>query len=487
MFLLSELLRKKKGTIVIGHVNHAARGIESDKDQELVENIAGRHHLDIAIHKEKGRNIDRIPRGMKRVGEGTDFPPGFEENARKVRHEFLGRLARKVGAEKVAMAHTADDQVETILMRFFEGAGIAGLKGIPRETEGGIVRPILDVWKGDIVAHLKRHKMPYRVDKSNLDTRFERNWVRHVLIPLLEKRYGKGVKKRIFTLGERFREIDVYLDLEAGRWVRRNVKPINKFPPERARRAFSIKRASLAGLPAVLRIRILQKIGFDRLGLAPNERLLASMDKVVRSGKPSARLKIGKGWGLVNRYEEARFVPSIGNERSKKEPESRLRHGEGPDMELEPGSLTGPGKYVVPFQGTFGPVTIVWEERGNVAPSRAKRFPATGDSMVLDVNSIHLPLAVRPLRPGDRIRPYGLDSEKKVKEILIDRKVPREERWGRPVVCDANGKILWIPGVVRSALAPVRAETKKTVHLRRVRKSSADAPGKTEPSPRSRK
>jgi tRNA(Ile)-lysidine synthase len=73
---------------------------------------------------------------------------------------------------------------------------------------------------------------------------------------------------------------------------------------------------------------------------------------------------------------------------------------------------------------------------------------------------------VRPLRAGDRIRPFGLDADKKAKEILIDRKVPKDERWGRPVVCDAEGNILWIPGVIRSAHAPVGPETKKTVLLK---------------------
>ena len=152
------------------------------------------------------------------------FPPGFEKKARETRYRFLKDLSGKVGAEAIALAHTADDQVETILMRVFEGAGIGGLKGIPRETADGIVRPILDVWKEEILAYLKKRKIPYRIDRSNVDTRFERNWVRNVLIPLLEKRYGKAVKKRIFTLGERFRELDTYLEDEAGRWIRRNVK-----------------------------------------------------------------------------------------------------------------------------------------------------------------------------------------------------------------------------------------------------------------------
>jgi len=151
-------------------------------------------------------------------------PAGFEKKARDVRYRFLRDLAEKAGAESIALAHTADDQVETILMRVFEGAGIGGLKGIPFGTDDGIVRPILDVWKEDILDHLKKRKIPYRIDRSNADIRFERNWVRNVLLPLLVKRYGKAVKKRIYTLGERFRELDGYLEAEAGRWIRRNLK-----------------------------------------------------------------------------------------------------------------------------------------------------------------------------------------------------------------------------------------------------------------------
>jgi len=348
------------------------------------------------------------------------LPTGFEKRARDARYRFLKDLSEMIGAEKISLAHTADDQVETVLMRVFEGAGIAGLKGIPREIESGIERPILDVWKEDILKYLKKHKIKYRIDRSNFDTRFERNWIRHVLVPLLVKRYGKAVKKRIFILGERFRELDDYLDAEARRWIRRHV----------AGRTF--RRESYSALPAALRMKILQRICFDRLGLAPNERLLRSMDGSLRNGKPSAGVNAGKGWKLLNRYEEAVFEPF----------ESR----------------TPPGPR--------GGVAFVGETRGKVTPAQARRLAAKGGAEVFDAAAIQLPLTIRPLRAGDRIRPFGLDTDKKVKEILIDRKIPRDERWGRPVLCDAEGAILWIPGVLRSAHAPVTPSTRETVLLR---------------------
>jgi len=414
MFLLHELVRGKEGRVVIGHVNHGVRGQESDKDQVMVENIARTLHLEKEIYR----------------GEKGGFAPGFEKKARNVRHEFLKRLARELGAAKIAMAHTADDQIETILMRVFEGAGITGLKGVPRETGDGIVRPILDVWKEDILRELKKRKIPYRIDKSNFDSRFERNWVRHVLLPLLVKRYGKAVKKRIFTLGERFRELDSYIETESQRWIRKNIE--DNIPSMKENDgAVRFRRKAYSTLPTVLRVKILQRVCFDRLGVAPNERLLQSMDRNILDGGPSAQRNVGRGWKQVNRYEEAIFL-----------------HG--------------------PIAPMDGGIELVSETKGRITPAQAKRLAARETTEVFDAAALRMPLTVRPLRAGDRIRPFGSATEKKVKEILIDRKVPRDERWGRPAVCDAEGAILWIPGLLRSAHAPLTKATRKTalLHLR---------------------
>lgn len=419
---LLDLLQRSGTEVVLAHVHHGARGKESDKDQEFVETIAGEN---------------RIPLVTAQMPNRSGSSEGFENRARRFRRSFLLELKERFRCSDILTGHTSDDQVETILMRTFEGAGISGLKGIPRKTEDGFDRPILHIWRDDITKYLKENRISFRTDRTNRDTRFERNWIRHVLVPLLVKRYGKAVKKRIFTLGERFREIDDYLEAEAGRWIRRNVK---------SGRTIHFLRAGFSRLPTVLRVRILQRICFDFLGVAPNERLLRSIDRTIREGGPSARLKIGKGWELVNRYGQVSFVAAI---------ESPLRRSGG-----EGSRKVSVG--VVPV--------LKVEEKGRVTPAQARRAAASGGREYFDAEGIRMPLSVRPLRAGDRIRPFGLDSEKKVKEILIDRKVPREERWGRPVVCDAEGRILWIPGVVRSAHAPVGPGTRKTVLLEMGRK-----------------
>ncbi len=434
VFLL-EFIRKMKGPVTIAHFNHRTRGRESEKDQAFVEAFASKRGIPVVVGKWNG---------------GKRSMAGFEATARRKRLEFLQRARSAVGAQKILMAHTADDQVETVLMRVFEGAGIAGLKGIPRETPGGIERPILDRWRKDILRHLSENEIPYRVDRSNFDTRFERNWIRHVLIPLLEKRYGESFKKRIFALGERFREIDRYLEGAARRWVARNVRrdggPASGRGAEGKTTACTFGRKRFGKLPSELRVRILQVLCFEMARIAPNERLLSTMDRLIRAKRSSGGLAVGKGAALSVSYEEARLILPKGM--SERKAWMALR-------------FSGAGRH--PVSGS----SIVWEERAGKPRATVIRKRSIGEgNAFFDAEELHLPLSVRPLRYGDRIRPFGGDGEKKVKEILIDRKIPREERWGRPVVADATGTILWIPGLVRSAHGAVTSKTARTVLLR---------------------
>lgn len=437
MFLLDTLARKGKrkrgGSVVIGHVNYGSRGTDSEMDEAAVVSIGERLGMESVV--------------MKRAI--APIPPAFEEKARDIRYAFLTDLASRRGARTILVAHTADDQVETILMRVFKGAGVAGLKGIPREGEEGIARPIIDIWKEDIVKSLKKRKISYRIDRSNLDLRYERNWVRHLIIPLLEERYGKSVKKRILALGERFREIDEYLEAETGRWIRKNLPGNGEI---------RFRRKAYEKLPAILRMKILQGICFGKLAIAANERLLKAMDRNLLEGGASARMDIGKRWVLANSYEWSCFrKKEAGEGRNKAVHRERI---------IPPLVMKTPGRYEIPFDAKGENRILTWSAKGKVSPSNARRLGEGSNAELFDVGALRLPLVVRPLGPGDRIRPFGSSAGKKVKEILIDRKVPRGDRWGRPAICDANGEILWIPGVVRSASAPVTALTVKCALLR---------------------
>ncbi len=448
--------RTECAPLVIAHFNHGVRGAQSRADQSLVERMS--RELGIALEIGGGSKL-----GGQRIEPRESSARGFERKAREVRYRFLFETRERLGGERILVGHTADDQVETVLMRILEGAGISGLKGIPRSTDGGIERPLLGVWREEILGYLERHRIPYRTDRSNFDTRFERNWVRHVLLPLLEGRYGKPVKRRLLALGERFREMDEYLERDAERWMKKHRVS------ERRRKtaggagvpAARIPRKAFASLPAMLRMKILQILCFRRFGAAPNERLLASMDRLVVSGGASARVSVGKGVLLQCRYGNAVFsAPGRGERREGsgrgRAPESDER---GRSRILR---MKGPGAY----RWDGNPRAFLWEEKARTGRGASFRPPNGADVVWLDGKRVSAPLVVRRTRAGDRIRPFGLGAEKKVKEIFIDRKIPRDERWGRPVVCDADGSVLWIPGILRSEHAPVTAATRRVVVLR---------------------
>lgn len=488
VYLLYQVL-KGSHELVVAHYNHRARGKASDEDRKFVERLSRSLGLSLEVGTALPR---RKTAGTPSKGDKKRLQ-GFEKRARETRYAFLKEVKEKHEAKKILVGHTADDQVETVLMRVMEGAGISGLKGIPRTTEEGIVRPLLGIWREDVLRFLEKHDISCRVDRSNLDTRFERNWVRHVLIPLLTKRYGKSVKRRILALGERFREIDAYVDINANKWLNKYCYISRETGDKNtlAGKTVRFSRKTYAGLPSLLRVRILQVICFERIGKSPNERLLGSMDRLIVSGGASARLSIGKGFTLRCRYGDA-ILSSPGEKEPSGEGAERFRRpGKGKEQKsrrvekegakagrkkrvAEPVfTMEGPGIYRwnQPARGggdveAGSPVSIYWEEGGKTAPGTVRRRTGGERQAAFDADMLSLPLSARPLKTGDRIRPFGLKTEKKVKEILIDRKIPRDERWGRPVVCDSRGEILWIPGVIRSSRAPVTPKTRSTIVLR---------------------
>src|SRR3989339_1922462 len=170
----------------VAHSNHGLRGKASDADAAFVK--AAAEKLELPFYEEK-RKV------KPRRGESP------EEKCRRLRYDFLQRTARARGFCKIATAHHADDQAETVLMRMFTGTGLAGLAGI-RAKNKNLIRPLLTVTRRDILAYLRTAKQPFRTDKSNADVRFLRNRIRHRLMPLLKKEFGPHVVETLSRLAD---------------------------------------------------------------------------------------------------------------------------------------------------------------------------------------------------------------------------------------------------------------------------------------------
>jgi tRNA(Ile)-lysidine synthase len=183
---------KNKNTLVVAHFHHGWRGSSADADQQFVESLAAHEDLEFAT----ARNSDLTQAG----GIGT------EARARQQRYAFLQATAEHYGARYVLTAHTANDQVETVLHRLLRGTGIEGLTGIPRirrlSPDVALVRPLLHCTRAEIESYLADLGQGFRTDESNFDARFTRNKIRHQLLPLLRSKFHPHLDAAILRLAE---------------------------------------------------------------------------------------------------------------------------------------------------------------------------------------------------------------------------------------------------------------------------------------------
>lgn len=201
---LHQLRKEGEGRLILAHFNHRLRGEESDADQRFVEVLAS--ELGCEILAESAPSSSLVP-------EPSLVP---EAALRDLRYAFLKRAADRSGARYVATAHTADDQVETVLFNILRGTGLAGLAGIPRvrafTQAATIVRPLLDVTRMEVLDYLLRIGAPFREDSSNASETYARNRIRRQLLPLLEREYNPRVREAISRLSRIAVESNEFID-----------------------------------------------------------------------------------------------------------------------------------------------------------------------------------------------------------------------------------------------------------------------------------
>ena len=212
------LLRDRTGLppegVTAGHVNHGLRGAESDADQAFVEEIAAREGLRCVCARVE-------PAVRRRV---TGESP--EEAARALRYDALREMAARIGSDRVAVAHTADDQAETVLLRLIRGAGLKGLAGmLPKRRVHGIlvVRPLLTTTREQVLEYVARRGLGHRTDSTNLETDARRNFLRLEILPRIREGMNPAIRETLLREAAQFREADAYLAEEAKRELPRAV------------------------------------------------------------------------------------------------------------------------------------------------------------------------------------------------------------------------------------------------------------------------
>lgn len=269
-------LRKRFGwQIIAAHFNHGLRGEDADADEEFVKSFCEKNQIRCVTGKADVRALAR------------EEKLSIAQAGRRARYRFLAEVARKVGSRKVALGHTATDVIETMMLNLFRGTGVDGLQGIPptspltihgeveREGEGQIwvVRPLILCWREETEAYAKVYRLNPRVDKSNLDTKNPRNWIRLELLPLLRRKFGK-VDSALWRLTELARDESEFLNKIANEQLERIKVHIDS-------QKVAVKRDELLVLPKSLRRRVIRCM-VERLVGPLNEVSLEHVETVLR-------------------------------------------------------------------------------------------------------------------------------------------------------------------------------------------------------------
>ena len=377
--------------LVVAHFNHQLRGADSDADALFVAEAAGQ--LGLPFESDSGDT-------QQLAAESGE---GIEAAARQLRHRFFARLAKRLGAV-VALAHHADDQIETYFLRLLRGAGDRGLAGMqpsapsPVDSAVTLVRPLLGIRRDEIVELATREEIEFREDATNADTRFLRNRIRHELLPQLAGKFGASASRHILKAMQLAGDTADCIDDLAADWS--GEPPFEQMPiaVQRLvvqRQLFTLGVESSFDLVEALRLETGRVIE-----VAPGRLLQRNADGQVEEAEPAAEPK----FSLAKR--EVSLVGQAGE---------------------------------VEFCG----LKIEWERlAGGLAKWR--ELGQSEDREVFAAESLGQAIILRHWQPGDRFHPIGQVGTAKLQDLFVNQKIPKADRRKLVVAEAADGRLFWV-------------------------------------------
>jgi tRNA(Ile)-lysidine synthase len=419
LYLLLQISQELNLQLFVAHLNHMLRE-EAIQEEEFVRELAERYSL--PFHSERIEVAHLVQKGET-----------LEEGARRIRYDFLRRASERFSANKIALGHNADDLVETVLLNLIRGTGIRGMRGIPPvRKEGSIafIRPLINIWREEITDYLREKNIPYMIDRSNLSLQFTRNRIRHQVIPLLEEINPK-VKLAIHRLAEIASEINSFIEDEVKKGKERIVEG-------KSESSLYINLPALFSFHPALQKEILRSILAEFLSYEIGRE---EMERILEVGRSEGAIT------LPGRIEVRRVGDLL-----------KFRKGRESPISYEI-PIKVPGSTPIPQAKIRIEVEII-EGKHLVRDASCRE-------VTLDMDGIKGRLIARNWRRGDRFIPLGMRNEKKLQDIFVDKKIPREERRRIPIICDEEG-IVWVVGVGISERVKVREGTRRVFYLRAI-------------------
>ena len=418
----------------VAHLNHCLRP-DADADADFV----CQHAVDLRL----SCTIQR----MEIPHLAQQWKLSVEAAGRRARYQFYESVITEIDATKVALGHHQDDIAETVLMNLIRGSGATGLKGIAPVRDAKFIRPLAGFTRQQIEAFLTSIGVVPRHDTTNTDTRYLRNRIRHELIPRLENEYNPNIKTGLSRTADVLRAESEYLDTTA-------------------RKAFEACRIQDPHKNVVL-----DRVEFRKHHIALQRRMLRQ--GVSEMSADMSDLYFTHCEKMLNLIEaeasNALFVLPNG-----------LRFRRAYQQLIIERKPVEAGNFAYPVV-TIGKTSIevlnteITAELGNIEACPTLALPDGKFEAIFDYEKIRkvfaepsleaFPLTVRNRRQGDRFQPYGMRGTKKIKDFLIDAKVPRYERDSIPLlVC--GDQILWIIGYTTSEVFKIESDTRQYLYLR---------------------
>ena len=428
--LLHRLATKHRWRLMIAHFNHRLRGRSSQADERLVRRTAEKLQLPIVVERADVREFARIHK------------ISVEMAARQLRHDFLARTATRRKIPTVALAHHADDQLELFFLRLLRGSGGEGLAGMqcrspcPANRRIQLVRPLLDVPKAALREYARSRHITFREDVSNASLDFQRNRIRHELIPLLKQKYQPALDKIIPRVMEIIgAEAEVVGNLALA-WLGNS--PAGVWSP--AFRRSEALLGAFAKLPVAVQRRCIQ-FQLIRHGIAPEFDLVEHLRL-----KPERAINVGsKAGSLVLVLRD-----SAGRLHLKQSKATVFMPG---SLELD---LAGEER-----EAFFHGVNIRWR----LIPSKRSSRPNPASSREkFDADKVGPHIVLRHWQPGDRFQPIGMPSAVKLQDIFTNQKVPRQQRRELVFAATAQGEVFWVEGLRISEQFKLTRNTKQCLH-----------------------
>ena len=418
VFLLAFLLKfKRRLRIELSafHLNHKLRGKAAEEEEKFCADFCKKNKVE--FHS-TSREIKSIAKKKK---------ISIEEAGREIRYSELLKAAEKYKANKIATAHNAGDNVETILLNFVKGAGIKGLTGIPVRRKN-IIRPILSLNSDEIRKYLKANKIAYKVDKSNLDNDYERNFLRNEIIPKLKQRLNPRVEEKISNAATILKDVNSFIEKQINQLARNAISFDGK--------ELDINLRKISKIDFSIRNIFLKSILEENFNIDLDSENIQSLSELIDS-QTGSMIQLKE---QVVAFKERDFlIISRHSKKSHQGISKKIRIGQ--KLEVD-------GNWI----------SIEEINRKNVKFINDKSFEFISGDKLKNI------FKIRNWKAGDKFQPIGLKGTKKISDFLSDEKVSSKSKKGNLVLTN-SGKIVWVVGLRIDERFKVTRTTRKILKL----------------------